>query len=401
VRPDVAPLQIIERLATSAGRLPGSAQDARTTSMLAAELESMGRRAEAEEIRVRPAWHLTFAAFALAAAGGTVLSTVSAPAGALLLLVTAAAMYGDLATAFHTVRLATPRRRTANVSSPERHESPAARVILTAHHDAGRTGLLYARPRRKRPARRRRRATLTSPLHFLFWTTMVALVAAIARLAVDESALTVLQFALTVILLTYVVLLLDTAAAGPSPGAADNASGVAVVLEAARRLAAERPALLETWVVLTAAGDSGGLGMRAWLQEHGGALRGVPTYFVNVKGAARGRLCHVVGEGYATLVRNDERLARLAERAGSERHVWRIGTDASAAASHGFPSITLTALDDRGRIEHSHRASDTPENADPGVLGTATDTLERLVRLIDEAVATERRPRAERQAGAA
>lgn len=393
VRPDVAPLQIIERLATGAGRLPGSEQDRRTTAMLAAELESMGRRAEVEEIRVRPGWQLTFALFAAIAAGGTVLSTVSAPAGAVLLLVTAAAMYGDLATGFHTLRLATPPRRTANVSSPERRESPAARVIVTAHHDAGRTGLLYMRPRRRRPARRRR-ATLTSPLHFLFWSAMVALVAAIARLAVDNEALTAVQFVLAVVFLTYVVLLLDTAAAAPSPGAADNASGVAVVLEAARRLEAERPALVETWVVLTGAGDSSGLGMKAWLEEHAGALRGVPTYFVNVKGAARGRLCHVVGEGYATIVRNDERLARLAERAGSERHVWRIGTDASVAASHGFPSITLAALDNGGRIEHSHRASDTPENVDPAVPGAATDTLERLVRMIDTAVAAERRPRA-------
>jgi hypothetical protein len=390
----MAPLQIIERLATSAGRLPGSEQDSRTTAMLAAELESMGRHPEIEPISVRPAWHLTFAVFAALGAGGTVLSTISAPAGAVLLLVTAAAMYGDLAAGFHTVRLATLRRRTANVSAPERRDSPAARVILTAHHDSGRTGLLYARPTRRRPARRRRRATLTSPLHFLFWTTMVALVAAIARLAVDSGALTALQFALTVILLTYVVLLLDTAAAAPSPGAADNASGVATVLEAARRLTADRPDLVETWVVLTGAGDPGGLGMRDWLQDHGGSLRGVPTYFVNVKGAARGRPCHVVGEGYATIVRNDERLARLAERAGSERHVWRIGTDASAAASHGFPSITLTALDDRGRIEHSHRPSDTPENVDPGVLESMTDTLERLVRLIDAGVAAERSPRA-------
>jgi hypothetical protein len=133
--------------------------------------------------------------------------------------------------------------------------------------------------------------------------------------------------------------------------------------------------------------------MRAWLEEHGGSLRGVPTYFVNVKGAANGHVCHVVGEGYATLVRNDERLAHLAERAGSERHVWRIGTDASAAASHGHAAITLTCLNDRGRIERSHRPSDTAENIDPGAVERATDTLERLVRLIDEAVAAERQPR--------
>ncbi|MGH2978167.1 MAG: hypothetical protein ACRDLQ_00840, partial [Solirubrobacterales bacterium] len=100
----MTPLQIIERLATPEGRLPGSDQDRRTVGMLAAELESMGRRADLEPIRVRPAWHLTFAIFAALAAAGTVLSTIAAPAGAAILLLTAAAMYGDLAAGFHTLR---------------------------------------------------------------------------------------------------------------------------------------------------------------------------------------------------------------------------------------------------------------------------------------------------------
>jgi len=393
----MVPLHIIERLAIPEGRLPGSDGDRRATDMLAAELESMGRRVEVEEIRVRPAWHLTFAMLAALAAGGTVLSAIAPPAGAVLLLITAAAIYGDLAAGFHSFRLFTPRRTTRNVTSAERHESPAARVILTAHHDTGRTGLLYAIPW-SRLGRRRRRATLTSPLHFLFWSVMVALVAAIAALAVEDSgALTGLQFALSAIFLTYVVLLLDVAAAAPSPGAGDNASSVAAVLEVSRRLAADPLQRVETQVVFCGAGDGGGLGMRAWLGEHGGSLRGPPTYFVNVKGVGNGRVCHVVGEGYATLIRNDERLARLSERAGSERHVWRIGTDASVAASGGHAAITLTCLNDRGRIEHSHRPADIPSNVDSAAVERATDTVERLVRLIDEAVVAERRPRAATQ----
>ena len=388
----MTPLHIIERLATPEGRVPGSEQDRRATAMLAAELESMGRRTEVEEIRVRPAWHLTFAILAALAAAGTVLSTVVPPAGAVILLLTAAAIYGDLAVGFHTFRLFTPRRTTANVTSPERRESPAARVILTAHHDSGRTGLLYALPK---PRLWRRRATLTGPLHFLFWSVMVALVAAVARLAVDDSgALTALQFGLAVIFLTYVVLLLDVAAARPSPGASDNAAGVAAALEVGRRLAAEPLELVETWIVLTGAGDVGALGMRAWLEQHSGSLRGVPTYFVNVKGTGNGRMSHVVGEGDAILIRNDQRLVRLAERAGSERHVWRIATDASAAASYGHPAITFSCLDDRGRIERSHRPSDRAENVDPEAVARATATVEAVVRLIGEAVAAERRPRA-------
>jgi len=386
-------MHVIERLAVPEGRLPGSPGDRRAVEMVGAELESMGRRAEAEEIRVRPAWFLTFGFLAVLAAAGTVLSTVSAPAGAVVLLIAAAALYGDLAAGFYSFRLCTPRRTTANVTSRERRESPAARVILTAHHDSGRTGLLYALPRLRGPVRRRR-ATLTSAPHFLFWSTMVALVTAIVRLGVDNGALTALQFALVVVFLTYVVLLLDVAAASPSAGASDNAAGVAAVLEAGRRLTGSPVQLVETWIVLTGAGDGGPLGMRAWLQEHAGSLRGVPTYFVNVKGPGNGRVCHVVGEGQATLVRNDERLARLCEQAGSERHVWRLGTDATAASSFGFAAITLTCLDEKGRIPHSHRPTDTPENVDPAAVEAATDTVERLVRLIDQAVAAERRPRA-------
>ncbi|MGH2400904.1 MAG: hypothetical protein ACRDF6_13795, partial [bacterium] len=90
----MAPLHIIERLAIPEGRLPGSDGDRRATDMLAAELESMGRHAEVEEIKVRPAWQLTFAIFAALAAAGTVLSAIAPPAGAVILLLTAAAMYG-------------------------------------------------------------------------------------------------------------------------------------------------------------------------------------------------------------------------------------------------------------------------------------------------------------------
>ena len=277
----------------------------------------MGRRAEVEEIRVRPAWHLTFAMLAALAAGGTVLSAIAPPAGAVLLLITAAAMYGDLAAGFHSFRLFTPRRTTRNVTSAERHESPAARVILTAHHDTGRTGLLYAIPW-PRLGRRRRRATLTSPLHFLFWTVMVALVAAIARAGGgglgsarrDSSSRSRRSSSPTSCCCSTRPRPLPLRAPATTPRASRPCS---------RSAAAWRPTLCSWWRRRSSsagAGDVGGLGMRAWLEEHGGSLRGVPTYFVNVKGVGNGRVCHVVGEGYATLVRNDERLARLCRARG-------------------------------------------------------------------------------------
>ena len=72
---------------------------------------------------MRPGWHLTFAMLAALAAGGTVLSAIAPPAGAVLLLITAAAMYGDLAAGFHTLQAVHPPP-----DHPQRDVGRAARV---------------------------------------------------------------------------------------------------------------------------------------------------------------------------------------------------------------------------------------------------------------------------------
>ena len=143
----------IERHARDArGTAPGVGATG-DDAMLAAELESMGRPAEVEEIRVRPAWQLTFAILAALAAAGTVLSAIAPPAGAVILLLTAAAMYGDLAAGFHTFRLFFPRR-----DHRQRHVDGAARVAGRAR-DPDRPSRLWAHG----PALRAALALATAP----------------------------------------------------------------------------------------------------------------------------------------------------------------------------------------------------------------------------------------------
>jgi aminopeptidase-like protein len=226
-------------------------------------------------------------------------------------------------------------------------------------------------------------ASLAGPLDIFFWTVMVALVAALARLAVDSGALTVVQFVLSAILLTYVMLFIDAAISDPSPGASTNASGVAALIEIGRRLQESAPRGIETWLVFPAAKEGLALGMRAWLREHGDRFDPRDTFFVNVDTIGLGDVHHVTADGYGLVFRSDQRLVRLCEELGSAPHVWRMGTDATQVAMAGFASVTMCCLDAQGRLPEFHRTTDTAERVDPDAVARATDLTEQIVRRID------------------
>ncbi len=381
-------LETIRRIVSLGPRTTGSEADARTTELIAGELRAYGRAVDLEEIRVRPAWHLTHALHALVAVAGTLVSsTGSAPLGVVILLIAAVSAYGDITGRFYIARFLMPRRRTANVHSAQPRPGSGARVILTANHDAPRTGLLWVRRRRTGAPRRRRRllSALAGPLDLFFWTVMVALVAALARLALDESdPLTVLQFVLAAILLTYVMLFVDAAVSDVSPAASTNASGVAALLEVGRRLQEQAPRGIETWLVFPGAKEALSQGMRAWLREHEDEIDPRDTFFVNVDTVGRGDVHHTTADGYALVFRSDRRLVRLCEELGSAPHVWRIGTDATHATMAGYPAITICCLDEQGRMPEFHRTTDTPERIDAAAVERATDFVEQVVRRIDD-----------------
>ena len=380
-------LEVIRRIVSFGPRTPGSDADRRTTDYIAGELRAYGRSADLEEVRARPAWHLTHALHGLLAVAGTLVSsTASAALGVVLLLLAGVSAYGDLTARYYIARFVMPRRRTANVHSAQPRPGAGARVILLANHDAPRTGLLWVRRRRAPGARPRRRllSALAGPLDLFFWTVMAALVAAVVRLVLDESdPLTVIQFVLAAILLTFVMLFVDVAISDVSPASSTNASGVATLLEVGRRLQEQAPRGIETWLVFPGAREALSQGMRAWLREHADEIDPRDTYFVNVDTVGHGEVHHTTADGYALVFRSDQRLVRLCEEIGSAPHVWRIGTDATLAAMAGYPAITICCLDARGRMPEFHRTTDTPERIEEAAVGRAADLVEQVVRRID------------------
>jgi hypothetical protein len=380
-------MQTIERLVSVGPRWPGEDGDAPAVDFVANELRRWGREARVERIRVRPAYQLALALLAAMAVAGSVVSVASPPLGVVILLLASIAIYADLTGRPSPVRFLTSPRDTANVTSPGHLPDARHRVVLTAHHDAARGGLLFARRagRRRRPSPLSR---LAGRIDLVFWSAIAALAAAVVRLISgwDTNAMSAVQFVPTVALIVLAALLVDSALSRVVPGASDNASGVAAVLEVAARLERQPAENVDVWVVLTGAKEGFMLGMRAWMAAYAGDLHRDRTWFVNVDTVGNGDLRHVTAEGYGLLLRHDRRLIAACERLGSTPYVWRLGTDGVVPLTRGYPSVTVCALQN-GRIPNFHRPSDTVENLDPQTVEAAVDLVEALVRRIDEAFA--------------
>ncbi|MEU4555403.1 peptidase M28-like protein [Micromonospora violae] len=151
------------------------------------------------------------------------------------------------------------------------------------------------------------------------------------------------------------------------PGASDNASGVAVILEAARILTADRPAGVGLAVALLDAEEVGALGSAHHSQQlHAGDVR---PLVINVDGAGlldQAATVEAGGPAHALLALLDQagRHTGLALAAGP------VASDNRRYATAGLAAVGIGA-----GMGGYHSPADTPDRVDPHTL----DAIARLV----------------------
>lgn len=396
--PALDPLQEVRELCAFEGRLAGTDAERRAANHLAQTLRGMGRVAEVEPIRVRPEYAVAHALHLLVAIVGSVLSVYVPAAGLALVLLAAVSMFGDLTTRFHLLRLLTPARASQNVVSPGSRPEAPARLVLTAHYDAARGGLVFAEPGLRRLAKLQQRVGRPAgPFQPLFWSLLAVLACTGLRLGgIESGALTAVQFAFTVVLLLALPLFVDIALSPAVPAASDNAAGVATVLRVAEALDRDPPENLDVWVLLPGAEEGFMLGMRAWMRRHGRALDRRNTIFLNVDTVGTGTVRYLRREGFVLLFDYHPELVALCDAiaagdAGGERYGARpldsrFGTDGLVARLAGCPAITIGTA---GELDHSpnyHQTTDTPERLDPAALERAYAFVLELARRADAQV---------------
>ena len=387
-------MEVIRELCSFQGRGPGTDAERRAANALAGRLRGMGRRTEIEPFFAHPQYALVHLIHALLGIAGSLLATVQPAIGFAIVLFAAASTYLDLNTRLYLVRSLLFRRVSQNVVSKGNRPEAPARLILTAHYDAARTGYVFSKSAsriRRLPERTR---LALGPFRLFFWLGLAPLLPILgARMAgFDATWLNAVQAIPTIVLIIAAFLLIDIALSEIVPGAYDNASGVAAVLSAAEDLTTDPPQNLDVWIVLTGSEESFCEGSRAFVRSRRKDLDRASTYFVNVDSVSFGRVAYEVSQGAVISVTHDRQLVELAEALGTAG----AAEDGALAIRHptlddALPprvrrlrSITLRTTDAEGNLApwyHTHE--DVPERVDSAALGQATEFVSALCRLID------------------
>lgn len=172
-----------------------------------------------------------------------------------------------------------------------------------------------------------------------------------------------------------------------SPGAHDNASGMAVALEVASRLAACPLRHTEVWPAFTGAEETDHRGLKTLLRRHD--LR--QALFLDLEGVGSGDIVYLTRHGLCWSYRPDPELLALAERVAARRPDLGIGPaqmtvedEVRTLRNRGYRALCIAGRDPMtGVLPHWHRPDDTADTVSPQALERAADFLMALLQELD------------------
>jgi hypothetical protein len=247
---------------------------------------------------------------------------------------------------------------------------PRRRVVLVGHVDTHRTPWVFTSPGRLAFFKV---ATTLGVAGFVVGAVGFTLLAAL-----DVGALRWLALPLAPLYLMVLGLTAQPDLTAFTAGANDNASGAAVVLSLAERLAREPLAETEVWALGTGCEEVGCYGAQAFLARHAAALGDAVAISVDNVGGRGVGVCYTSVEGMVFPLRPAPELFAAAEALRVDRPDLQayarpyttLHTDATAFMSRGVPSLSFVGLTPAGVIPDWHQACDVVERVDP-------DTVER------------------------
>jgi acetylornithine deacetylase/succinyl-diaminopimelate desuccinylase-like protein len=329
-------------------------------------IESRLRDAGAHDVSTEPfrfqrRWVWRFDAAAAAGIGAAV---VGGPAGAAVAAATLAAFELDISGRSTWSSRFLPAGEGANVVARIPAAGKAERtVVLVAHHDAQRSGLLW------------RLARTRSPIGLAAEAALV--IVAVGCLL--GSRIVRAKGALVLALLG--LLGIDVARGPVVPGANDNASGVAALLALSAAFARDPLERTDVIAVFTDCEEVGLGGIHAWLEAHRAELDPATTLVVGLDTLGSGTPAVVGRDGAVTAsydAQNQDWADRGALRAGATpplRADLIAPTDPIVAKHAGLHALSIVSVADDGTVgPHYHQPTDTPANVD-------WDSVEQCTRL--------------------
>lgn len=360
-------------------RAPCSEGEHDAAQWIAAELAGHGCVARVEPEEVHGTFHTPLGLLALAAAGGGVAALRGHRLlGALVGALSAGSMWEDLSGgARRPFRRALPQGICHNVVAEAGDRNAERTLVVMAHHDAARSSFLFDE-----------RVPRIAVEHFGWWVNTIdrwpplmglvvggpALVAA-GALAGRRRALA----AGTVVAAGTAAVMRDMARNDVVPGANDNLTAVAALVELAR-LVRERPIQgLRLLLVSTGAEEANQEGMLAFAARHFGSLPRESTYFLCLETVGSPELVLIEGEGFLRMRDYTDAGKGLAQAAADRAgvHLRRglrltFATDGLIPLRHGYRGASIGSVNEYLVPSNYHKPTDTPENVEYGAVADAT-----------------------------
>jgi hypothetical protein len=393
-----ARMELIRELCSFEGRLAGTDSERRAANRLAERLRGLGRRAEVEPTYVHPQSGLIAAGHCALGFAGSLVAIEVPALGFGLVLLAATSLYLDLHYRFYLLRSLFFRRASQNVVSRGRRPQAPARLILTAHVDAGRSGAIHSPGCARLAARLARRFPSLGPFRVVFWSLAALLPLLGARMAgLDSDAISALQLVPTLALLIGIFAGVDLELSPVVPGANDNASGAATAISLAAELDSDPPENLDVWLVLDGGSEAQQEGMRAFLRAHRKSLDRERTFFLDLDTVGCGDVRFEVGAGWIVGYGFDRRLvelaAAIAETDAEAKNRFRAQPLRHGTAGDSLPprlarmrSLGITCRPADGYVPHRHLPIDEPNAIDEPSLERAHGFALELIRLLDRDV---------------
>lgn len=279
------------------------------------------------------------------------------------------------------------RRTTYNVVGRAGDPSADRTVVLVAHHDAAHTGAAfdfslvrwYARTF---PERLERGRVWPGTMRLVFLGPVLVALGALLGLARVRRAGAVIS-------LGSAAAFADIGRSPVVPGANDNLTAVAAVLEVARRLRDEPVSGLRVLLVSTGSEESFEEGMAAFVERHEHELPRERTDFVVLDTVGSPRLIMLEGEGMLVLRPYDDGLKDTVAAAAAEagvpiirEHWLSFGSDSLIALRRGYRTVTIASFDEHKLPTNYHQPTDTADRVDYDTVAAAARVAEATVRRI-------------------
>jgi hypothetical protein len=373
---DVTALSAIDRLPCSAGEREAAA-------WIAERMAACGARVTVDEELVHGTYFTPLGVLnAIGAAGGVAVLAGRRGLGGVIAATAAAGLWQDLTGGRRrALRRVLKRRMTTNVVAEIGPADAQHTLVVHAHHDAARTSFIFdqtlARFMVDKLPGVMARTDRWPPLMAIVWGGPAAIALSALTGGRRTAALGTAFATGTAVCMAHMI------RQPVVPGANDNLSGVAVLLEVARRLEHAPPPPGVRVILLSAGAEEANQeGMLAFARRHFGRLSPERTSFLCLDTVGSPELVLIEGEGFLRMYEypsaQKERVAAAARDAGVPvRRGMRFtfATDGLISLRQGYQVATIGSVTEYLVPANYHWPTDTADNVDYGSVARSVEVV--------------------------